>query len=329
VWVTLVILAVALLAGLAYLARLDGRFRVERKFELDAPAQFAFEAIADFKSWPEWSPWLLHEPDAEIGFSDDCRQAGGYYSWNGKRLGAGKLTHLELQPHSRIEQQIEFLRPFRATNRIGWSFEKLGEKTLVSWEMSGRMPFLMRFMAAKMEPVIGRDFELGLARLNGYVNADAEHPSIEFGDAEELEDFSYWSIPSNGNLRQLETARPAALEALVRAADGKTGLGLTLYHRFDPLAGEIRAEIAIPVGAATPASNYTQREFQGGRYLQLTLRGHHRFLPLGWYALYTHCRMYRRKIDRSRPALEIYQQPPQQGADSNRIVTALYAPLKN
>ncbi|MGD2172558.1 MAG: SRPBCC family protein [Gammaproteobacteria bacterium] len=328
-WVALIILAAALLAGLAYLAFLDGRFRVERKLEIDAPAQFAFEAVADFKSWPEWSPWLLHEPEADIVYSDDCRQRGGYYTWDGKRLGAGKLTHLELQPYSRIEQQIEFLRPLRATHRVGWGFEDLGDKTLVSWEMSGRMPFLLRFMAAKMDDRIGHDFELGLARLNGYVNADAEHPAIEFDGEEDLEDFSYWAIPCNGNLRQLEAARPTALEALVRAADGKTGLGLTLYHRFDPNQGEYRAEIAIPVGAATPGSNYTQREFHGGRYIRMTLRGGHRFLPLGWYALYSHCRMYRRKIDRARPALEIYQQPPQQGADNDRITTALYAPLKS
>ena len=327
-WLTLSILALVILAALIWLACLDGRFRVERNFEIAAPAQFTFEAVADLKSWPEWSPWLLHEPDAEIGFSDDCRRPGGYYTWNGKRLGSGKLSHLELLPYSRIEQQIEFLRPYRSCNRITWGFEDRGEKTLASWEMSGRMPFLLRFMASKMEPAIGRDFELGLALLNGYVNADADHPAIVFGEAEDLEDFSYWAIPCNGKLRQLEAARPSAIDTLYRAADGKTGLALTLYHRFDPYQGDYRAEIAIPVAATTPASNYTQREFVGGRYARLTLCGDHHFLPLGWHALYAHCRLYRLKIDRARPALEIYQQLPQPGVDSNRVTTALYAPLR-
>lgn len=327
-WIVLAVLAAALLAAVAYLACLDGRFRVERDLEIAAPAQFAFEAVADLKSWPEWSPWLLHEPDAEVAFSNNCRQRGGYYTWKGKRIGAGKLTHLELLPHSRIEQHIEFLRPYRASNRVAWGFESRGDKTLVSWEMSGRMPFLLRFMASKLEPAIGRDFELGLALLNGYVNADADHPAIEFAGDEDLEDFSYWSVPCNGKLRQLEAARPSAIETLTRAAEGKTGLALTLYHRFDPHAGDYQAEIAIPVGADTPASNYTQREFHGGRYCKLVLRGDHRFLPLGWHALYSHCRLYRRKIDRARPALEIYQHPPQQPADGNRVETALYAPIK-
>jgi predicted transcriptional regulator YdeE len=329
VWLALAILAALLLAACAWLACLDSRFRVERDLEIAAPAQFTFEAVADLKSWPEWSPWLLHETDAGLAFSDDCRRAGGYYTWDGKRLGAGKLTHLELLPYSRIEQQIEFLRPYKACNQVVWSFEDRGDKTLASWEMSGRMPFLLRFMTAKLVPAIGRDFELGLALLSGYVNADADHPALEFGDDEDLEDFSYWAIPCNGKLRQLEAARPSAIDTLNRAADGKTGLALTLYHRFDPDGGDFRAEIAIPVGSSTPASNYTQREFLGGRYCKLTLRGDHRFLPLGWHALYSHCRLYRRKIDRARPALEIYQHPPQQAPDSNRIETALYAPLKS
>ena len=42
--------------------------------------------------------------------------------------------------------------------------------------MSGKMPFLFRFMAKRMEPMIGRDFELGLALLGGYLNAAIPHP---------------------------------------------------------------------------------------------------------------------------------------------------------
>jgi len=176
--------------------------------------------------------------------------------------------------------------------------------------------------------MIGRDYELGLALLNGFVNADTEHPRLAFDGRETLEDFSYWSIPCHGNLRQLESTRESSLEALQRAADGKTGLGLTLYHRFDPLAAQYRAEVAIPVATQTPDSNYTQREFQGGAYFRTTLHGSHEFLPLAWYALYSHCRMQGLKTDRSRPALEIYHSTPAQTADSNRLTTVLYAPLK-
>ena len=60
----------------------------------------------------------------------------------------------------------------------------------------------------------------------------------------------------------------------------------------------------------------------------MTLRGAHAFLPLAWHALGCHCRMHKIKIDRSRPALEIYHDDPATTDDSNQVKTALYLPIK-
>ena len=327
-WIALAVPGVIVLAGLIYLATLDGNFRVRRSREVDVPRESAFAAIVDFESWPEWSPWLMHEPNAKLEYSDDYRQEGGNYSWDGKIIGAGRLTHVNINQPDRIEQRIEFVRPFKTRNQVIWEFEDRGDKTLVTWEMIGRMPFLFRFMAKRMEPMIERDYDLGLALLNGYLNASSPHPAISFIGEQQLENFSYWAIPCNGNLRQLEKARPAAIETLTAAAAGKTGLALTLFHRFDPMASQFRAEIAIPITDNMPASNYTRREFGGGRYFRLDLAGAHEFLPLAWYALSCHCRMYRIKPDPSRPALEIYHHNPAESSDSNPVVTALYMPIR-
>ena len=140
-WITIAIIAVIVLAGLLYLASLDGSFSVRRSLEIDAPIESVFDAVVDFKSWPEWSPWLLHEPDTRLEYSDDYRLEGGYYSWDGKVVGAGRLTHIAIKPGSRISQQIDFIRPFKASNQVIWEFEARDAKTLVSWEMQGRMPF--------------------------------------------------------------------------------------------------------------------------------------------------------------------------------------------
>lgn len=327
-WVFLLIVVAIPLALVIYLATLDGSFRISRSLEIEAPVEAVFAAIVDFKSWPEWSPWLIHEPDATIVYSDDYQQEAGYYTWDGKVVGAGKLTHVSIKPDSSIDQRIEFTRPFKSVNQVRWKFETRGVRTLVSWEMAGSMPFLFRFMAKRMEPMIGRDYELGLALLNGYMNVEAAHPTISFNGTEQLEDFSYWSTLCNGNLRHLEATRQQAIETLTAAAAGKTGLALTLYHRFDPLASSYQAEIAIPISEGTPQSNYTRREFKGGSYFHMTLHGDHRFIPMGWYALSCHCRMHRIKPDRSRPALEIYQTAAADVSDSNQIVTALYLPTK-
>ena len=327
-WITLIIIAL-LLAGLAiYLLRFDGRFEVERELIVEAPVKTVFETVADFRSWPEWNPWLLHEPDAKIEYSDDCSSAGGFYSWEGQLVGSGRLTHIELEPTRRIDQQIDFRRPFKARNRVSWKFEDQGERTRVSWGISGKLPLPVRFLASRMEAAIKRDYDFGLARLNGHLNPSAPHPAIEFGSIEKLEDFSYWAIPFRGKLRQLEAARQSGIETLLAAA-ANNGLGLMLYYRFDPEAALFQAEIAVPISTATPHSNYTRREFRGGTYLKMTMQGDHRFLPLGWHLLYSHCRMTKTKIARDRPALEIYHDDPtDRTIDSNRLTTALYVPVK-
>jgi hypothetical protein len=326
-WI-LAVIAVAVLAPLIYLACLDGSFRVRRSLEVEAPIERAFATVVDLKSWPQWSPWLLHEPAAELIFSDDCQHEGGYYSWAGKAVGAGKMTHLEIRPARSIHQQIEFLRPFKSITRVDWEFEKLGDKTLVSWETSGKMPFLFRFKAKNMEPMIGRDHELGLALLGGYLNPAMAHPVLAIAGPEELEDFCYWAIPCNGNLRQLEAARRSSIETLRANPAARIGLSLTLYHHFDPYAAQFQAEIAVPVNDNAPPSNYRLRHFEGGQYIKMALQGDLRFVPLGWHALRSHCRLHKLKIEPKRPALEIYGDDPGTAVDDNRTITTLYLPIR-
>ena len=73
-WILITIIAVVLLAGLTYLACLDGHFRVRRSLEVEAPIEAAYAAVLDLKSWPMWSPWLMHEPDAQIVYSENYQQ---------------------------------------------------------------------------------------------------------------------------------------------------------------------------------------------------------------------------------------------------------------
>ena len=327
-WIVIGIIVLAILLSGVYLASLDGNYRVKRERVIQAPLQDVFAAIIDFKSWPHWSPWLMHEADAKIEYSENYQQEGGYYTWEGKIVGAGRLTHLGINPGRSINQQIEFTRPFKSVNQVNWRVESNEEGTRVSWEMVGSMPFFFRFMARQMEPMIGRDYELGLALLNGYLNDNAPHPKISFIGSETLDDFSYWAIPLNGNLRQLETARKNDIAILEAAAGGKSGLALTIYHQLDSLQSLYNAEIAIPVSENMPRSNYTRRVFKGGRYFKMTLHGDHEFLPLAWHALTSHCRMHKFKLDKKRPSIEIYHDDPAECEHSNQVSTVLYIAIK-
>ena len=325
---TLIFAGGVLALVLIYLARLDGSIRVRRSLEIDAPAEAVFAAVADLRSWPEWSPWLLHDAEAELEYGDPVDEADGYYSWQGKIVGAGRLTHEHLSPHRAIQQRLDFVKPFKSTSLVRWEFTPQDGGTLASWEMDGGMPFLSRFMAPAMTANIERDFTLGLARLGGYVNPQMPHPRLEFGGFEDLQGFSYRAIPCQGNLRQVEAARRVNIETLRSDEISAVGLSLTLYQRFDPAGGEYCAEHAIPVADDPSPSPYPVRDFSGGRYIKLTLDGDLGFLPLGWHALASHCRMRRIRVEQNRPALEIYRQDPAAPETDATPRSTLYLPVR-
>ena len=80
----LIVIVILIAIPLIYLATLDGNYKVRRSLEIAAGQQTLFDKIRDFKSWSDWSPWLMHEPDTILAFSDTPDQEGGWYSWDGK-----------------------------------------------------------------------------------------------------------------------------------------------------------------------------------------------------------------------------------------------------
>jgi effector-binding domain-containing protein len=326
--ITLGIITAIIIVAAGYLASLDGNYRIRRGLLIAAPVKQVFNAIRDLKTWPDWSPWLLHEPDTQIIYSKDCNKEGGFYSWDGKLVGAGKLTHLKINPDHSIDQQIEFIRPFKSLNQVNWYFENKNGSTAIEWEMIGSMPFLFRFMTKQIEPMISKDYDLGLALLKGYLLPSAPHPAFSFCGKESLDKFQYWSIPFNGNLREMLAIRNPGLIALETAAGENAGLGLTIYAQIDWHQAHYRGEIAIPVTELSPQSNYSIRHFDGGDYFKIDVLGSHEFLPLAWYAGFAHCRMNKIKLDKSRPSLEIYHHNPETVDDSNSVKTVLYISIK-
>ncbi|MCW8885460.1 MAG: SRPBCC family protein, partial [Motiliproteus sp.] len=163
VWIIVIVVLVIGAIGIAYLANLPGEYQISRSRIYDLSPQQLFDKIRDFRSWPQWSPWLIHEPGTHLEYSADCDQEGGYYSWDGQYVGAGKLTHLRFQTPQRIEQEIEFTRPFKSVCQVSFHFTERDEGTELTWSMQGRMPFLFRFMTAKTVAMITKDYDLGLA----------------------------------------------------------------------------------------------------------------------------------------------------------------------
>ena len=316
---------IALLVLWVVIKRWRVRYRVEVTHNLRAPADAVWAALADFEQWPRWSPWLMHEPDAHLHFERPT-EVGGFYTWTGQRIGAGRITHTARPAPHTLHAELQFLKPFKARADIVIELRALDAlNTKVRWRMDGQLPIFMAPMKATMQTMMAKDFELGLARLAGAVNPQAPHPSIEFGEVAERMSFhaiSHRETTTLAALPQVFGQWMPQLGALAGGACIEAPLGV--YHRIDDKTGEVDVEVAYPVAADTPGASL----IRGGRYFKVTLKGDYQFLRLAWHAAHGQARMRQLKWDPRSPALERYLSDPAQVPQPNDWVTELYLPVQ-
>ncbi|MEW8078383.1 MAG: SRPBCC family protein [Candidatus Thiodiazotropha endolucinida] len=329
----IIVIAVLIAIPLIYLATLDGSFAVRRSLEIGVDQKTVFNKIRDFRSWSDWSPWLMHEPDTTLDFSDTPDREEGWYSWDGSIVGAGKLTHEKFSGEEKIEQRIEFLRPFKSVSRVWWEFEPKGEdKTLVHWNMAGSMPFLLRFMAKKIPAYIGKDYDTGLYMLRGTLEADAEVPRMSFDGPVELPEQAALTLHFEGHLEAMKKAMTEGFPRLGHYVDEHgltaTGCPFSIYHKVDLKTMHFDCDMAIPVAPETTSTELEVKRFSGGRYYKTTLRGSYEFLELAWYQAYAHLQMSKIKPLHKQASREMYENDPATVSHSNEIVTSIYIPIK-
>ena len=329
VGMVLVFIAVVLMV---YLATLDGRYKVDRSIVIEVAPQQVFDRVRDLRSWKDWSPWLIHEPDTTLEFSEHPDQEGGWYRWDGRVVGAGKLTHGRFEVPSMIDQQIEFIRPFRSVVAVGWRFQPCDEGTWVHWQMNGRMPFLFRFMAARTQAMIEKDYDLGLAMLRGVLDPQAEVPRLTFAGETVLSPWHSLAYDWSGSLDDMPAVMqqqfPLLVSEIEQQGRAQIGPAFTAFHSVDQDRQQIECSMAIVVDSEASAGSMALKDLGGGRYFKVSVQGSYSFLGLAWYAANSHLRMHKFKRDRSRPSLEVYENDPRAVSSSNELLTTLYLPLK-
>lgn len=150
---------------------MSARFEVVRTTTIAADPARVHALVDDFHEWPAWSPWEDVDPDMSRTYSGAESGVGARYAWAGNRkAGAGSMEITGSTPE-RIDIELSFLKPFKATNHVDITFTPTAAGTStgtdVAWRMSGEHTGLaglvFRFMS--MDKMVGPDFEKGLAQL--------------------------------------------------------------------------------------------------------------------------------------------------------------------
>lgn len=163
----LALVIIAILFFVTLVGRPD-EFKVVRSATMAASPATVFAQVNDFRRWDNWSPWAKLDPMCKNTFAGASVGKGAIFAWDGNnKVGAGRMTVLESQPPELIRINLEFLRPFKATNIAEFVFKPEGKGTAVTWNMFGRNNFMSKAFGlfVDCEKMVGKDFEKGLASL--------------------------------------------------------------------------------------------------------------------------------------------------------------------
>ena len=162
----LALVAAPVAAVLGYAATRPDRFRVERTTTIAAPPEKIVPLIEDFRRWAEWSPYEKMDPEMKKTYGGSPSGRGATYAWEGRKVGAGRMEITDATPF-RVTFDLQFEKPFRASNVGEFTLHSAGGNTTVTWSMDGQASYVSRLIGVfvNMDRMIGRDFEAGLATL--------------------------------------------------------------------------------------------------------------------------------------------------------------------
>jgi hypothetical protein len=141
-------------------------FTLSRSTRIQAVAGRIHALLDDFREWQKWSPWEGLDPALERQFTGPDHGVGSTYHWSGnKKAGEGEMRIIESTP-SAVAVDLQFLKPFKATNITTFTLAPDGDATDVTWTMTGHRSAIMSLMGKLFfDKTIGADFEKGLASL--------------------------------------------------------------------------------------------------------------------------------------------------------------------
>lgn len=325
-----------LVMALLYLASLPGKFTVEESVFIAAPKKKVFAEVINFRSWREWSPWVLHEPTTKITYSRKLKEVGGNYSWDGKYIGAGTLTHAEIKGEDYIKQNLTFSRPMKSTAVTEWKLKettkKVGKKeqkgTEVKWILHSSMPFFLRFLTPFIKKGIALDYRLGLLLLAQNLDAKADKLRFKFKGVKECGPVTGWYESFTGHLSDLPMACANAFQKFEKQAKADkvktTGAAFIAYHKMNPKTQKTTCDFVWPV----PEKAGDTKTYSKGKYLWVEYKGSYQYMDIAWNTAMSHLRMMKHKWSMKLPACEVYETDPRKVKSPNDYKTILMLPTK-
>lgn len=166
---------VVVIVFLVVVAMQPAAYSVVRSTTIAAPPGVVFGQVNDLHKFQAWSPWAEIDPNCKYTFEGPATGTGSAFSWTGNSsVGAGKMTITESKPSELVHARLDFFKPFAGVGEAEYTFKPQGDKTVVTWTMTGEKVFITKAIGLfiSMDKMLGPQFEKGLEKLKAIAEAN-------------------------------------------------------------------------------------------------------------------------------------------------------------
>jgi len=321
----LVLVALIALIGLF----LPSAVHVEQSGEMNVAPEVVYEEVANFNTWPSWSPWSEMDPNMVITYEGEPMQVGHGYSWTSEELGDGRMVYTKMVPHSEMVSEMYFMGDTKPAY-AGYKFEATEAGTRMTWSIDfdmGGNPFSKVFGATFFPMMMKKDFKRGLERLKEHTESlPAKKPAVAIAeitsDPMQYVSLKYEGAPGDisAQLGQMYGTLQTYLETEKIAM---TGAPFAIWHWWSDTL--VRFEACLPIGQKIKGSKtILYSEMAAAPAIKADHYGAYEATEALHYAMGTYAEEKGLKLG---SPMEIYVTDPMQEPDTMKWLTQIIYPV--
>lgn len=153
-------------------------YSVTTSITIDRPVAEVFEYVKYLKNQDHFSVWAKVDPNMTKSYRGVDGNVGFVSAWasDNPEVGAGEQEIVGIDEGKRLDFELRFFTPFKATDPAYMTTQAIGEhQTLVTWGFSGHMEYPKNLMLlfVDFETMIGNDLNQGLMALKSILESES------------------------------------------------------------------------------------------------------------------------------------------------------------
>ncbi|MEM8867012.1 MAG: SRPBCC family protein [Verrucomicrobiota bacterium] len=303
--------------------------KVNRSIVTACSVDQVYGILRNFTKWPEWSPWLVSEPDCQLNFAED----GLSYAWNGQIIGSGRMKLLNEVENVSITYELALFKPWKSVSTVRFELSHHPDGTEVNWMMDGSLPIFMFWMKPMMLAYIGSDYERGLLMLKELAEASRVSSKLDFIGIEETPEQLYVGVQASCSVRRVSEQMEADFKKLGRYIEDQElttiGAPFTVYHKWDLVRSHCDYMLAFPISKLPSilAPGFVSGSQGGGEVYSIRHTGPYHYLPNAWSAAYMRANAKTFKPKKGLDPFETYENDPADVPEAE-LVTTIRFPVR-